>query len=864
MSAAEDIATRGRIEPRSDRCPREGRSCGYHRDPSVRPARTSLRCFVYSGLVCAGLVCATAQAFADDHAPRLRQAPTVTLPADGTFPAEASVRLEITVDAEGAVTDATVLEGLRPDVDARVLDAARQMRFEPAERGGVAVPARLRFRFRLRNAIGAPSSASTPESAVPPNPYAEGSASTAEPPPVATPTAPPTPSQAPAVSPPETSPTPTTAPTPSAPEEGGEATVRTRRQPGAATVMTLRAEELTTVPGTFGEPTRVVATMPGVSRTPFGLGLFVVRGASFENTGFFIDGFPVPVLYHFGFGPAVISSRLVGELNFYPGGYPLTYGRFSAGVISLDTRPPPTDRPFAEFQVDVLRASAMGVMPFDNGRGSVAVAARRSYYDLIVPLIVSGVGLSYSDYQVRSDYRFSSRSRASVFLFGSNDTFDRTAAAGVGATAQEQSSGLSYTFHRLIAKYEHSLPGGAMLTVSGMAGVDFLSSTQTQPGQADRSLGSTGFILGERTMLRIPTGRVLTTLIGLDVLTITYDADVRIPLPNNIGGVPPPAFDPEVVRFNPRVTQLGVALVAEESLRLDRVELTAGARLDRLVYGNVNTFIADPRAVLRVRASDAVTITAASGFFHQAPPFVQLVPGIGNPDLKPQRSWQSSLGVELSLPGNFEARFTGYFNRMYNLQRPTSAVVDSPQGPRRLFFADDGQGRSYGLEVLLRRRLERGVYGWVSYTLSRSERFLDGGNVVPFTFDQTHVLNIALSWQITPKWRLGGRFQLTTGNPTQSVTGAFFDADTDRHRPLFAPQDPNSPQERLPTYHQLDVRVDYRFRAGPFDMSAYLDVINVYYAQNTEAWLYQYDFARRTNFPGVPILPTLGITGELR
>jgi hypothetical protein len=71
-------------------------------------------------------------------------------------------------------------------------------------------------------------------------------------------------------------------------------------------------------------------------------------------------------------------------------------------------------------------------------------------------------------------------------------------------------------------------------------------------------------------------------------------------------------------------------------------------------------------------------------------------------------------------------------------------------------------------------------------------------------------------------------------------------------------------QERLPTFHQLDVRVDYRFRAGPFNLSAYLDVINVYYAQNTENWLYQFDFSRRTNFPGVPILPTLGITGDLR
>jgi TonB family protein len=780
-----------------------------------------------------------------DRAPRLLDAPTVPLPADGSLPATASVRLEVLVDAGGSVTEATVVEGLRPDVDAQVLDAARRMRFEPAERNGVPVPARVRFRFRLRAPVAATSSA------LPPNPYLTEAVPSG--PPLLPPSVP--------RDGPRTVSSPRSVPVARA---EGEATVRARRQPGAATVMTLRAEELTTVPGTLGEPTRVVATMPGVSRTPFGLGFFVVRGASFENTGFFIDGFPVPVLYHFGFGPAVISSRLVGELNFYPGGYPLAYGRFSAGVIALDTRPPPTDRPFAEFQVDVLRASAMGVLPFDQGRGSAAVALRRSYYDLIVPLVVDGVGLAYGDYQVRADYRFSPRTRASVFLFGSQDTFDRTTAAGVGTTAAEQSSSLSYTFHRLITKLEHQFEGGAQLSLSGMVGVDLLDTTQTVPGQGDRRIASVGSILGERASLRIPTGRHLTTTVGLDVLTISFDADARLPLPNNIGGVPPPAFDPTLITLDTRVTQLGVAAFAEETLRLGRVELTAGTRFDKLTYGNVETVVVDPRAVLRVRPADAVTVTGASGFFHQPPPFVQLAPGVGNPDLRPQRTWQNSLGVELALPFQLEARVTGFYNRMFNLQRATSEVISTPTGPRRRFFADDGEGRSYGVEVLLRRRLERGLYGWVSYTLSRSERFVEGGNVVPFNFDQTHVLNLALSWNINARWRLGGRFQLATGNPTRTVTGAFFDADVDRHRPLYLPQGEGMPQERLPTFHQLDVRVDYRFRLGPFDMSAYLDVINVYYAQNTENWLYQYDFRRRTNFPGVPILPTLGLTGELR
>ncbi len=253
----------------------------------------------------------------------------------------------------------------------------------------------------------------------------------------------------------------------------------------------------------------------------------------------------------------------------------------------------------------------MAVVPFDNQRGSVAVAARRSYYDLLLPLIVDGVGISYGDYQVRADYRFSPRARGSVFLFGSNDTFDRASAAGVGATAQEQNSALSYSFHRLIAKYEHTLPGNGLLTISGMLGFDSLASTATQPGQADRTLGSIGTIFGERIALRLPTTRTLTTNLSLDVLTIRYDADVRLPLPDNIGGIPAPAADPVVIALNPRVSQLGVAFVADETLRLDRAELTAGVRLDRLKYGNVSTFIADPRAVFRVRPTDAITVTDA-------------------------------------------------------------------------------------------------------------------------------------------------------------------------------------------------------------------------------------------------------------
>jgi TonB family protein len=113
-------------------------------------------------LVALSAVAAPSVALAVDHAPRLVSAPEVSLPDDDSLPSGASVRLEFTVSAEGRVQDVVVLEGLRPDLDAAVLEAASRMVFEPAEQGGRAMPARMRFRFRLR----APA-----RSVIPRNPY---------------------------------------------------------------------------------------------------------------------------------------------------------------------------------------------------------------------------------------------------------------------------------------------------------------------------------------------------------------------------------------------------------------------------------------------------------------------------------------------------------------------------------------------------------------------------------------------------------------------------------------------------------------------------------------------------------------------
>ena len=123
-----------------------------------------------------------------------------------------------------------------------------------------------------------------------------------------------------------------------APKRAGglnETRVRARPEHPEETKETLTRAELTTVPGTLGDPLRVLQNMPGVARAPFGLGLLIVRGANPSDTGVFIGGEPIPVLYHFLAGPSVFTANLIDKIDFYPGGFGVRYGRYMGGVVDV-------------------------------------------------------------------------------------------------------------------------------------------------------------------------------------------------------------------------------------------------------------------------------------------------------------------------------------------------------------------------------------------------------------------------------------------------------------------------------------------------------------------------------------------------
>jgi hypothetical protein len=63
-------------------------------------------------------------------------------------------------------------------------------------------------------------------------------------------------------------------------------------------------------------------------------------------------------------------------------------------------------------------------------------------------------------------------------------------------------------------------------------------------------------------------------------------------------------------------------------------------------------------------------------------------------------------------------------------------------------------------------------------------------------------------------------------------------------------------------FHQLDIRVDKSWKFTSWQLSAYLDVQNVYNQGNVEGTSNNYNFTQTTYATGLPFLPSLGMRAE--
>jgi hypothetical protein len=272
----------------------------------------------------------------------------------------------------------------------------------------------------------------------------------------------------------------------------------------------------------------------------------------------------------------------------------------------------------------------------------------------------------------------------------------------------------------------------------------------------------------------------------------------------------------------------------------------------------------NPRLQVRYALIPELTVKAGAAMYQQPPDYTlgQLSTVFGNPGLLPEGAWHFMAGAEAKLFGFLELDVQGYYKWLFDQARQTLSSGDGsdisiPGAATR--YSSTGYGRAYGLEVFARVRPTTWFMGWVSYSLSRYERDYYGGvSYAPGPLDQPHNLIVVASFSLPWDLTVGARFRFASGPLVTPIISSIFDANANLYVAL-----PGLPwSQRLPSFVQLDLRVDKRIVFKNFSLSVYVDVQNVSDAQNPEALVYNFNYTKSTWVTGIPILPTAGLRGE--
>jgi TonB family protein len=654
-----------------------------------------------------------------------------------------------------------------------------------------------------------------------------------------------------------------------------EVMIRGARPPREVVKRTLEQREISRIPGTNGDALRSIQSLPGVARPPGLAGLLIVRGSGPQDTQTFVDGTPVPLIYHFGGLSSVVPTELLEKIDFYPGNFSAQYGRVQGGIVDAGLRSPKDDGKYhGLLQVDLIDVRAMleGPVPLLKG-WRFAAAGRRSYVDAWLGPVLKAAGAGVTQAPVYYDYQFMAEtnptvdSKLRVAFFGSDDNLkillDKPSA---GEPALAGNIGLHTGFKRLQVKYSNDLGGGDRINAVVALGQDNI----------DFNVSSLYFLLDVKTV----TGRLeltkklfkgATLNAGVDMYEAFYDVNLRLPAAPAPGQAPNQPFSTRTVREQ-KVSGTGYfpsAYVEAELAPTARLKIVPGLRLD---YTNVTKrFDASPRVNARydlVAAYPKTTLKGGLGFFHQPPQFQEALPPLGTAGLSSNRAIHYALGFEQELSRRIESSVEGFYKQLDGL------VVGNPSTTgAALDYTNTGKGYVIGSEFLLKYKPDERFFGWVAYTLSRSARTDAPGAVEHLIqYDQTHILTVLGSYRLGHGWEFGARFRLVSGNLiTPSVCDkAASDCDPNRTGSLFhAPSGVYTPipfsgtfTERLPLFHQLDIRIDKRWKFPRWDLSAYLDIQNVYNHANSEGLQYNFNYTTRQYVSGLPILPSLGLRGE--
>ena len=628
--------------------------------------------------------------------------------------------------------------------------------------------------------------------------------------------------------------------------------VRDKRAPKTVSKKSLQSQEITRLPGTGGDALRALSAIPGIGVADDFSGALYIRGGSDEDNLYYFDRVPIGYPYHFGGLVSSLSSEIIDRIDVYAGGYGAEYGVDSQAVIDIYSQ---DDSPAAlrgKFNLNLLYSE--GLLQGKIGeKGFWYAAGRRSYIDLIIGSLAFDTGEitafpRFWDYQMKAGYDLSEKHQLFFNLFASDDKF---AVRLDGEDVDEDFRGNSSFDSGFEGAGIHlrSFLTDRLTSFLSLTRSNFLFDVKFGPALS-LTVDAPTYTLRQDLIYQLnPRHRIESGLIlGLEPGRVT-GTFTRIPDEGEVD------YD---IRFEEKIS-------LDEYVRGQRIEgylqdrymllpflwAVVGLRFD--YFNRIDELSIQPRGSLLLELPNNSELQFAYGIYNQTPQPALLSRSAGNPALRASRASHYIVELTQQLSPETEIKMAGYYKDL-------AGLVTADDEAR---YLNQGVGYAQGAEIFLRHQSGDRFFGWVSYAYALSKRRdrVDEPYRL-YSFDQTHVATFAASYNLTPTWEFGAKWQYRTGNPYTPVVDATPRFDPRNGKLIYIPIYAETNSGRLPPYHRLDLRVSKIFRFTGWKLGIFLELLNAYNRKNLLTFNYTEDYSERTDANQLPIIPYLGITAE--
>nr|WP_157474914.1 TonB-dependent receptor [Dyadobacter sp. Leaf189] len=628
-----------------------------------------------------------------------------------------------------------------------------------------------------------------------------------------------------------------------------EVTVSTQREDEnvRSIEMSVNKVEMKTIrkmPALLGEVDliRSIQLLPGVTTVGEGASGFNVRGGDVSQNLVLLDEAPVYNSSHlFGFF-SVFNPDAVKDVKLIKGGIPAQYGGRISSILDVRMKEGNSKKREVNGGIGTIFSRLTYEQPFAKGKGSFIVAGRRSYIDVLAKPFLN------SDLRDSKFYFYDLTAKVNYQL-GDKDTFYASGYFGKDVFGGGD-FGFGWGNATATGRWNHIFSNKLFMNLTGYySNYDYsLGQNVNDPSAKDRFDWKSKIISAsfkpDFTFYLTPNNQL--TFGGQ---YIYYDTRPGRAVAVSEG-------QETDISLDPKYADESAFYIGNEQKLSDRISLQYGIRYSyfrSLGPGTEYQYYTDevgqrkfpvfpgtdykrgdvikgygnwePRAALNIGVSSNASIKAS---YNRTAQYLHLLSNtaaaspldvwtLSSPIIQPEKADQVALGWFQNFKDNmYEASVEVYYKKLYN-------QIDYVPGSELLlnqFVAGDllfGRGRAYGAEFYLKKNKGK-LTGWISYTLSRTERqvqSINNNDWFPARFDKPHNFTSVAIYEMSKRLSLSANFTITSGTPATFPTNRW----EFQGWPVGNNYANTRNNNRIPAYHRLDLAATLKskrklFRAG--------------------------------------------------